>query len=379
MKHVMKRFGCALSVVVAAAAGVSAVGVAPTSAATRPSVVSAPADTAADARARAHQLHQQLTQLQSETEQATEEYDATQAQLGQVVAAHVLAEQQLEAAQNAVAGATTDQTATVRALYRAGGAGALYATVFSGSDPGDIFSRLNNVQHLVAGQQLLAHTATGIVNSATAIEAHLSQLAAQRTTLSKQSSAAMDRVQAALSRQQQLVAHADADVIRLEQAEAAQVAAASAAHAQQTLDAARAAAQPGGPGDVGAPNTSVVQVAIGAAHQQVGKPYQWGATGPESFDCSGLTGWAYSIAGVLLPRTSRQQWFAGPHPGLGYLQPGDLLFWATNPADPGTIHHVALYIGNDQMIAAPHTGANVTVQPVYLDGYIGAVRPTASG
>jgi cell wall-associated NlpC family hydrolase len=123
----------------------------------------------------------------------------------------------------------------------------------------------------------------------------------------------------------------------------------------------------------------VANVALSAAREQLGKPYQWGATGPGAFDCSGLTGWAYAEAGVLLPRTSREQWSAGPHPGLGYLQPGDLLFWATNTSDPATIHHVALYIGNDQMIAAPHTGANVTVQPVYLDGYIGAVRPTASG
>ena len=118
---------------------------------------------------------------------------------------------------------------------------------------------------------------------------------------------------------------------------------------------------------------------MGAARQQLGKPYQWGATGPGSFDCSGLTGWSYEQAGVILPRTSREQWYAGPHPALGYLQPGDLLFWATNPTDPATIHHVALYAGADQMIAAPHTGAVVTVQPVYLDGYIGAVRPTVVG
>jgi cell wall-associated NlpC family hydrolase len=339
----------------------------------------APANPSDNARERAHQLRQQLAALQDQAEQSTEAYDAAQSQLGNVVTAHLLAERQLEAARNTVAGASADETATVRALYRAGGAGALYATVFSGSSPGDVFSRLSAVQHLVSGQQLVTRDAAGVVTNAASIEARLADLARQRTTLSTRASTLMSRVQSTLDQQQQLVAQADAEVLQLEQAEAAQVAAAAAAHASQSLDAARAAAVPGGPGDVAAPNTSVVNVALSAARKQLGKPYQWGATGPGAFDCSGLTGWAYAEAGVLLPRTSREQWSAGPHPGLGYLQPGDLLFWATNTSDPATIHHVALYIGNDQMIAAPHTGANVTVQPVYLDGYIGAVRPTASG
>ena len=339
----------------------------------------APTSPSANARERAHQLRQQLAALQQESEQTTEEYDAAQEQLGQVVAAHLLAERQLEDARTTVAGASADETATVRALYRAGGASALYATVFSGSNPGDVFSRLSAVQHLVSGQQLATNAAAGVVQDAAGIETRLADLAHQRTALSTRVSSLMTRVQTSVAQQQQLVAQADADVLRLEQAEAAQVAAAAAAHASQTLDQARAAAAPGGAGDVGAPNTTVVNAAISAARQQLGKPYQWGATGPDTFDCSGLTGWAYAEAGVLLPRTSRQQWSAGPHPGLGYLQPGDLLFWATNVSDPATIHHVALYIGNDQMIAAPHTGADVTVQPVYLDGYIGAVRPTASG
>jgi cell wall-associated NlpC family hydrolase len=63
------------------------------------------------------------------------------------------------------------------------------------------------------------------------------------------------------------------------------------------------------------------------------------------------------------------------HVDLGQLQPGDLLFWATDVNDPATIHHVALYAGNGLMVAAPHTGDVVRVQQVYLDGYIGAVRP----
>ena len=92
-------------------------------------------------------------------------------------------------------------------------------------------------------------------------------------------------------------------------------------------------------------------------------------------DCSGFVRAVYNLCGVNIPRTSREQWFLGPHPSLDQLQAGDLLFWATNTADPASIHHVALYIGDGYMIEAPHTGAVVHVTPVYLDGYIGATRP----
>ncbi|MCU1595281.1 MAG: hypothetical protein JWO12_2673, partial [Frankiales bacterium] len=122
----------------------------------------------------------------------------------------------------------------------------------------------------------------------------------------------------------------------------------------------------------------VAAAALGFAQGQLGKPYVWGATGPGAFDCSGLTGAAYAAAGLTLPRTSREQWFAGPQVALADLQPGDLLFWATDTTNPATIHHVALYAGNGLMVAAPHTGDVVKVQPVYLDGYIGAVRPGAT-
>jgi cell wall-associated NlpC family hydrolase len=79
---------------------------------------------------------------------------------------------------------------------------------------------------------------------------------------------------------------------------------------------------------------------------------------------------------VYLPRTAAEQYLAVPTKvPLGELEPGDLLFWATDLSNPATIHHVAIYVGNGQMLAAPHTGTTVRIQPVYLDGYFGAVRP----
>ena len=130
--------------------------------------------------------------------------------------------------------------------------------------------------------------------------------------------------------------------------------------------------------DVPAP-TPEAAAAVRAALDQVGKPYRWGATGPGSFDCSGLVRWAYARAGVALPRTSREQWWAGAPVGPGELRPGDLVFWATDPSNPATIHHVGVYVGQGLMVHAPHTGALVRVDPMRSPGYAGATRPTGGG
>jgi cell wall-associated NlpC family hydrolase len=111
-----------------------------------------------------------------------------------------------------------------------------------------------------------------------------------------------------------------------------------------------------------------VQLAIGYAAAQLGKPYIWGGTGPDGYDCSGLVMMAYSAAGIDLPRTTFQQVDAGtPVYGLGQLQPGDLLFTAGSDGtatDPG---HVGMYIGSGLVIAAPQTGQPVAITP--LTGY----------
>jgi cell wall-associated NlpC family hydrolase len=130
----------------------------------------------------------------------------------------------------------------------------------------------------------------------------------------------------------------------------------------------------------GAPAADAVDAALQFAFNQLGKPYRWGATGTNGFyDCSGLTLRAYQAGGLQLPRTAAMQWNAGPHildPSA--VQPGDLVFYATDLSNPATIHHVGLYIGAGNMINAPHTGAVIRIQPAFRADYIGAVRPTAN-
>ncbi|MFF2955286.1 NlpC/P60 family protein [Kitasatospora sp. NPDC057965] len=104
-----------------------------------------------------------------------------------------------------------------------------------------------------------------------------------------------------------------------------------------------------------AANGSRAAAAIAAAESKLGSPYVYGATGPNSFDCSGLTGWAYAQAGVSLPRTSQAQATAGTQIGsdISKAQPGDLVIFY------GDRHHVGIYVGGGQVIHAPKPGASV--------------------
>ena len=109
-----------------------------------------------------------------------------------------------------------------------------------------------------------------------------------------------------------------------------------------------------------------VVTAIQYALAQLGKPYVWGGIGPGGFDCSGLTMQAYGAAGILLPRTTYAQVYAGqPVFVVTQLAPGDLLFTeGTDPGPGGAPGHVGMYIGAGTVIDAPHTGADVELTNV---------------
>jgi cell wall-associated NlpC family hydrolase len=109
--------------------------------------------------------------------------------------------------------------------------------------------------------------------------------------------------------------------------------------------------------------------AIAFAEAQLGKPYEYAATGPNTYDCSGLTMRAWGAAGVSMPHYSGAQYAMFPHVPLDELQPGDLIFWGS-----GGSEHVSMYIGGGLQIAATHTGDYVRIQPVGRNP-VGAARP----
>ncbi len=98
---------------------------------------------------------------------------------------------------------------------------------------------------------------------------------------------------------------------------------------------------------------------IAYAKAQIGKPYLWGATGPDAFDCSGLTMTAYRAAGITIPRTSQQQWAYGPQVPASQVQPGDLVFFAGSDGTMTAPGHVGIVTGAGTMIDAPYKGQAV--------------------
>ena len=138
------------------------------------------------------------------------------------------------------------------------------------------------------------------------------------------------------------------------------------------------------------------QTVVNAAMAYLGTTYAWGGgdySGPSrgirdggtadrygdynkiGFDCSGLALYAWAQAGVYLPHYSGYQYSGQPKVSRSNLQPGDLVFFAYNTSDPSTIHHVAIWLGNDQIIEAPNSGSYVKISNMYWNGFIGAARP----
>ncbi|MFF4758700.1 NlpC/P60 family protein [Streptomyces sp. NPDC001292] len=113
--------------------------------------------------------------------------------------------------------------------------------------------------------------------------------------------------------------------------------------------------------------------AVRYAVRQLGKPYQWGATGPQAYDCSGLTSQAWEHAGTPIPRTSQEQWARLKHIPLRDLRPGDLVVYFQEAT------HVALYLGDGMVVQAPRPGTKVKVSPVAANPVLGAVRPDPGG
>ena len=202
-------------------------------------------------------------------------------------------------------------------------------------------------------------------------------LAAKRTTLTDikaQRKAEADaiakaeaEVKKAIAEQQQALNSVNAEIRTLVQ----QQQAASRASAAQSAGG-RSRDYGTGPSitDIAAPNATA-RAAIAFAQAQLGKPYVYAASGPNSYDCSGLTMSAYSAAGVGMAHYSGAQFRSFPQVSLDALSPGDLVFWG-----PGGSNHVGLYIGGGTMIHAPHTGDVVRYAPIY-GRPSGAVRPWA--
>ncbi|MFI7384591.1 NlpC/P60 family protein [Streptomyces sp. NPDC049813] len=267
--------------------------------------------------------------------------------------------------------------------YRSGGIGDT-ATMFLADDPEDYFAQNRLMSRMTADQKDAVDDyqkqQLSTAKKRTEAQESLTQLTSSQTDLktSKQS------VQTKLADARQLLSRLTAEekqrlaAIEKKKQEAArkkaaQLAAEQKAQEDKKQQAAEEAAGQQGSGSSSGGTTEApagsssgyatkAAQALAYAKAQEGKPYVWGATGPDSYDCSGLTQAAWKAAGITLPRTTWDQVEAGTTVPLSSIQPGDLVFFYDD------ISHVGLYLGDGMMIHAPKPGASVREESIYYDG-----------
>lgn len=291
-----------------------------------------------------------VDQLHTQAEQATEKYNAA-AERVEVLRGRVERAQDRIVRHQVEVNALRDELgATAGRQYRTGGVSPALVLLLT-SDPESYLRKAATLDRIGDRQQTQLHD----------LVAALRQVDQQR----REGSATLrelERERSALRRHQETVER------RLDQA-------------RRLLDrltpdqrAHRNGAGPDGTGrpvnlrDLG-PLSARARTAVSAAIGAIGAPYGWGMAGPNSFDCSGLTQWAYAQAGVALPRTSQAQSTAGTRVPLRQARPGDLVVYRP---DAG---HVALYVGNGQVVHAPRPGARVRYDPVGMMPVHSVTRP----
>jgi peptidoglycan DL-endopeptidase CwlO len=340
----------------------------------------------------------ELSAAQDAAEAASEQYNFQMGRLADATKAARTAQDAANAAAKRAGLAQTQIGKLAAEAYMNGGLGDLAVIVGSGG-PDQVLDRAAGLQ-VVSGirQQTLAEASQAKVvakilqqraNVALARQQAAAAAAAQAKKAAESQEAAAAAKKTAVAQQQTtLVAElATLQHISVTLAKQRQTGLAKA-RAEARARAARLAAQRaansgsgghnggGGGGGVAHGTSAGGRVAVAYAYDQLGKWYLWGADGPSRFDCSGLTMRAWQQAGVYLPHYSVAQYEMTEHVPVSQARPGDLIFYANNTSNPGSIHHVAIYIGGGQMIEAPHTGAQVRVSSIWRSGLMAyAGRP----
>jgi cell wall-associated NlpC family hydrolase len=294
-----------------------------------------------------------------ELEVITERFNEARVALAAQQEAAQAAVATLEQATAELAAAQQHVRGLARTAYTGEGLGSFQALLTS--DSADAFVDRMATLQLVAGHQ------SGILERAAAANAAAAQAHATAQQAAAEAQAQYDAVAA---QQASLQAEVDQYRAAFSQLSAQEQQAAIASHGEDdraSRSEQREAVPASGPVVA---NSEAAQIAIDTAMAQRGKPYVWAAGGPGSFDCSGLTSYAYRAAGISLPHSSLSQSRMGQAVSRDQLQPGDLVFFYS------PVSHVGIYIGNGQMVHAPTSGDVVKVAPL-MSGFSGARRIAA--
>jgi cell wall-associated NlpC family hydrolase len=279
------------------------------------------------------------------------------------------------AADRELADARAKLDARVRASYIGGPASSYLSALVTADDPAELLRRLPLQQAVLQSDVALVERVKAAKTKADAVRAQLSARLVEQAGMAQTLAAKQAEAQALADRLGRELRTMDRRMKRL-------IAAAEQreeANRRLAFDRWMAGAQ-GVAGLTAADGAApAARKAVQVALAQLGAPYRWGATGPNEFDCSGLMSFAYRLANAPVPRTSRTQYAAlaqaGRSVAMNALLPGDLVFFATDPGNPATIHHVGMYVGKGLMVHAPHTGDVVRTASVWRNDFAGAVRP----
>ena len=306
----------------------------------------------------ASDLQRRLEGLNRQADQQVEDYLQAKLAVERTRKSIRILQGQLDGVRSELAGARASIAARAAVAYVQGPATDV-ASLLAASDPTDALERAQLLD-------LLATHDANQVLSARAIERSAQARAAELAAVERKQAAILDQMAQRKAEIEQLVAQTEQTLAQLRAAERRRAAAAN--RPATTAPAA------GSPSPTPTPPPKAVSGNVAAviryAYAQLGKPYQWGATGPGAFDCSGLTMMAWAQAGVSLPHSSRAQIGIGRQVTRSELQPGDLIFRYS------PISHVSLYVGNGQQISATHTGSTVKLQSAFQGEIVGFSRPT---
>jgi cell wall-associated NlpC family hydrolase len=333
---------------------------------------------------------------------ALDTFQGKQAEFEVAQAAADAAAAAAEQARADLAQARSDIAVFARSSYVQGSTSPTLEALMTSDGPAQMVERAALLEAAGAHQGDVVVRFTAAEQSATAADAAARTALDQAAALKQQAADALAAAEALeVSARQQaadLAAQQTAVQQQLEQAQQTLLGLEGARAAAQQYAAQQYAAQQsanravysGAVTTAGAGSASAVETAISAARQYLGTSYAWGGgslSGPSEgwgidagivgFDCSGLTRYAYAQAGISVPRNSSAQFSALPKVSRNDLQRGDLVFWATDTSSASTIHHVAIYLGNGQILEAPESGSVVRITSMRWGGFIGGARPSA--
>jgi len=326
----------------------------------------ASADPVAAAKAQAAQISAQVAADGQKLDAFEQQYEGAQAKVAALQSQIAQAKATIAADQAAVSSDQANLRNQALDAYMAGGNATGLESLFSSTGN----PAASEYQSVASNNVSTAVDALSVAeNKLTTQESQLQGNEDAAAAALAQVDAARSAAEAAMADQQAALSHANGQVAALiAQQQSAQEAAAHAAYLAQLAAQRNAASNTAS----NVPAAGGAAKAVAAAESQIGVPYQWGGEDPGvGFDCSGLTQWSWAQAGVSLPRTAAEQYDAVTHIPLSAMQPGDLVFWS----DGSGISHVAIYIGNGDVVHAPNTGSTVRIQAIWDNGLVGAGRP----